>query len=58
VIARQTRKNFYYFKRKKIKVGEHTIKLKEGAAIFDEAIHYLLNIRPFELCEGLSESAN
>lgn len=48
-------------KGRKAKVGEHTIKLKEGAAIFDEAIHYLLNIGPMdplELCEGLSESAN
>lgn len=48
-------------KGRKAKVGEHTIKLKEGAAIFDEAIHYLLNIGsmdPLELCEGLSESAN
>ena len=48
-------------KGRKAKVGEHTIKLKEGAAIFDEAIHYLLNIgtmEPLELCEGLSESAN
>ena len=36
------------------------MKLKEGAAIFDEAIHYLLNIgpmEPLELCDGLSESA-
>ena len=35
--------------------------MEEGAAIFDEAIHYLLNIgvmEPFELCEGLSESVN
>ena len=48
-------------KGRKAKIGEHTIKLKEGAAIFDEAIHYLLNIGPMdplELCEGLSESAN
>ena len=37
------------------------MKLKEGAAIFDETIQYLLNIghmEPLELCEGLSESAN
>ena len=45
---------------RKAKVGNNTMKLKEGAAIFDEAIHYLLNIgpmEPLELCDGLSESA-
>jgi len=37
------------------------MKLKEGSAIFDETIQYLLNIgqmEPLELCDGLSESAN
>jgi hypothetical protein len=46
---------------RKVKVGKSTMKLKEGAAIFDETIQYLLNIgqmEPLELCEGLSESAN
>jgi hypothetical protein len=46
---------------RKVKVGKHTMKLKEGSAIFEEAINYLLNIgpmEPLELCEGLSESAN
>ena len=45
---------------RKAKVGNHIMKLKEGSAIFDEAIHYLLNIgpmEPLELCDGLSESA-
>jgi hypothetical protein len=46
---------------RKVKVGKSIMKLKEGAAIFDETIQYLLNIghmEPLELCEGLSESAN
>ncbi len=46
---------------RKVKVGKSTMKLKEGAAIFDETIQYLLNIghmEPLELCDGLSESAN
>lgn len=46
---------------RKAKVGNTTLKLKEGSAIFDEAIQYLLNIgkmEPLELSEGLSESAN
>ena len=46
---------------RKVQVGKSTMKLKEGAAIFDETIQYLLNIgqmEPLELCEGLSESAN
>ena len=46
---------------RKVKVGNSTMKLKEGSAIFDEAIQYLLNIgpmEPLELCDGLSESAN
>ena len=46
---------------RKVKVGKSIMKLKEGAAIFDETIQYLLNIgqmEPLELCDGLSESAN
>ena len=46
---------------RKVKVGKSTMKLKEGSAIFDETIQYLLNIgqmEPLELCDGLSESAN
>ena len=46
---------------RKVKVGNSTMKLKEGSAIFDETIQYLLNIgqmEPLELCDGLSESAN
>ena len=46
---------------RKVKVGKSTMKLKEGAAIFDETIQYLLNIgqmEPLEWCDGLSESAN
>ncbi len=45
----------------KVQVGNSTMKLREGAKIFDEAIQYLLNIgqmEPLELCDGLSESAN
>ena len=45
----------------KVKVGNSTMKLREGSKIFDEAIQYLLNIgsmEPLELCDGLSESAN
>ena len=48
-------------KGRKVKVGNSTMKLKEGSAIFDETIQYLLNIgqmEPLELCDGLSESAN
>ena len=48
-------------KGRKVKVGKSTMKLKEGSAIFEEAIQYLLNIgqmEPLELCDGLSESAN
>ena len=47
-------------KGRKAKIGNHTMKLKEGSAIFDEAIQYLLNLgpmEPLELSEGLSESA-
>lgn len=46
---------------RKVKVGKSIMKLKEGSAIFDETIQYLLNIghmEPLELCEGLSESSN
>ena len=46
---------------RKVKVGNSTMKLKEGSAIFEETIQYLLNIgqmEPLELCDGLSESAN
>lgn len=46
---------------RKVKVGKHTMKIKEGSSIFDETIQYLLNIgqmEPLELCDGLSESAN
>ena len=46
---------------RKVKVGNSTMKLKEGLAIFEETIQYLLNIgqmEPLELCDGLSESAN
>ena len=46
---------------RKVKVGNSIMKLKEGSAIFDETIQYLLNIGqmdPLELCDGLSESAN
>lgn len=46
---------------RKAKVGNTIMKLKEGSAIFDEAIQYLLNIdkmEPLELCDGLSESSN
>ena len=46
---------------RKVKVGKSTMKLKEGMAIFDETIQYMLNIgsmEPLELCDGLSESAN
>ena len=46
---------------RKVKVGKSIMKLKEGSAIFDETIQYLLNIgqmEPLELCDGLSESAN
>ena len=31
-------------KGRKVKVGKSTMKLKEGSAIFEEAIQYLLNI--------------
>ena len=46
---------------RKVKVGNSTMKLKEGSSIFEETIQYLLNIgqmEPLELCDGLSESAN
>jgi hypothetical protein len=46
---------------RKVQVGKSIMKLKEGSAIFDETIQYLLNIgqmEPLELCDGLSESAN
>lgn len=46
---------------RKVKVGKNIMKLKEGLAIFDETIQYLLNLNkmePLELCDGLSESAN
>ena len=44
----------------KAKIGNHTMKLKEGSAIFDESINFLLSIEPMDplqLSEGLSESA-
>ena len=42
----------------KAKIRNHTMKLKEGSAIFDESINFLLSIEPMDplqLSEGLSE---